>query len=142
MEHSENCTNLVKECEGLYLRAYLCPADVLTIGYGHTGHDVFAGMIIDENKAIELLNNDLKSVDVFVSKLKVSWNQNQFDAIVSFAFNVGGGALKDSTLLRKARINVNDPSIAYEFSRWNKGGGKILPGLVKRRKKESDLYFK
>lgn len=141
-QHSQNCTNLAKQSEGCYLTAYLCPAKVLTIGYGHTGADVYKGMAITQQRADEMLNEDLRKFDKMVASINPGWNQNQFDSIVDFAFNVGFQALKTSTLLKKAQLNVNDPSIAYEFSRWNKGGGKILPGLVKRRKIESDLYFK
>jgi lysozyme len=141
MEHSDNCTNLVKDSEGLYLKAYLCPADVLTIGYGHTGHDVVPGMKITEEEAIDFLNEDLYFVDRFVDSLGIAFNQNQHDALVSFAFNLGNGALQHSTLLKKAKIDPNDITIADEFAKWVYGGGKKLPGLVKRRARESKLYF-
>ena len=140
-KHSDNCTNLVMQSEGCKLQAYLCPAGVLTIGYGHTGHDVYEGKVITQERAVELLNEDLHFVDRFVANINPGWNQNQFDSIVDFAYNLGGNALKTSTLLKKAQIDVNDPAIADEFCKWVYSNHKILPGLVTRREKEVKLYF-
>lgn len=137
---------MVKRFEGKYLEAYVCPAGVWTIGYGHTGMvdgaPIAAGMKITEEKAEELLHLDMEKFERAVTRLvQVSYNQNQFDALVSFAFNCGEGALQKSTLLRK--LNAGDYlGAAGEFARWNKGGGKVLPGLTKRRAAEKELFLK
>lgn len=135
---------LVKHFEGLYLKAYLCPAKVWTIGYGHTGlkHNdgtVKKGRVITEQEAEALLFQDLNTKYApDVSRLvKVPLDQHQFDALVSFHFNTG--ALGRSTLLKK--LNQNDKGgAALEFEKWTKGGGKVLPGLVRRRKAEQYLF--
>lgn len=136
---------LVKHFEGLYLKAYLCPARVWTIGYGHTGlkHNdgtVKKGRTITEAEAEDLLTQDLNTKYApEVSRLvKVPLQQHEFDALVSFHFNTG--ALAKSTLLR--RLNTGDRAgAAEEFLRWTKGGGKELPGLVRRRKSERYLFL-
>jgi lysozyme len=134
--------DLIKSFEGLELKSYLCAANVLTIGYGSTGPHVKKGMIITEAKAEKLLVEDLERFVEGVNKAVTSKiNQNQFDALVSFAFNLGVGALQKSTLLKKVNANPSDKSIADEFEKWNKAGGKVLKGLVRRREAESDLYF-
>jgi len=132
---------LVKEFEGLRLKAYRCPAGVLTIGYGHTG-GVREGQVITEAEAEELLKKDLLIFERGVKNyVKVPLTDNQFSALVSFAYNVGLGAFGKSTLLRK--INSRDYNgAAAEFARWNRGGGKILPGLVRRREAEKALFNK
>lgn len=135
---------LVKYYEGLRLNAYVDPVGVWTIGWGHTGPDVYPGQTITKKQAEDLLEADLlKHEDYVDSVVKVRLNDNQRSALVSFAFNVGNGALGGSTLLRK--LNEGDyHGAAKEFSRWVKGtinGVRVtLPGLVKRRKAESDLF--
>jgi lysozyme len=143
MNISPLCTDLVKHFEGLYLTAYLCPAGVWTIGYGHTGlkhkdGTVKAGRKITKAQAEELLKHDLSVFAPSVEKLvKVPLEQHQFDALVSFHFNTG--ALGKSTLLKK--LNQNDKGgAALEFLKWTRGGGKVLPGLVRRRKAEQYLF--
>lgn len=140
MKISDKGINLIKRFEGLELTAYKCPADIWTIGYGHT-KDVKQGQTITEQQAVEFLKQDLQVFEKAVNAQNLNLTQNQFDALVSFTYNVGAGNLQKSTLLKKAKLNVNDPSIAQEFAKWNKGGGRILPGLVKRRESESKLYF-
>jgi len=140
MKTSRKGIDLIARHEGLRLQAYRCPAGVLTIGYGHTGN-VKEGQVITEDYARYLLASDLSSAEKTVERYLPNLNQNQFDALVSFVFNVGSGNFESSTLLKKAKVNVNDPSIADEFCRWNKAAGKILPGLVKRRDDEAKLYF-
>lgn len=131
---------LIKEFEGCRLTAYKCPANVWTIGYGHT-KGVKQGQKITQSEAEELLKNDLKTYESYVNKyVKVSLNQNQFDALVSFTYNCGGGSLKNSLLLTK--LNKGDYSgAANEFPRWNKAGGRVLAGLIRRRKAEKDLFL-
>ena len=140
MKTSDKGIELIKSHEGRVLTAYKCPAGVWTIGYGHTA-DVSPGMVIDETRAEELLRSDLKTAETAVSRQNLNINQNQFDALVSFVFNVGPGNFERSTLMRKAKLNENDHTIAGEFAKWKYGGGRVLPGLVKRRKDEAELYF-
>lgn len=141
MHISNNGINLIKQFEGCILTAYKCPAGVWTIGYGHT-KNVKSGMKITSSKATELLIDDLKTYESYVNKyVKVKLNQNQFDALVSFTFNCGAGALKSSTLLKK--LNKGDyTGAANELLRWNKASGKVLAGLTRRRKAEKALFLK
>lgn len=131
---------LIKSFEGLYLKAYKCPAGIWTIGYGHT-KGVKEGQQITASQAEEFLREDVAQFERDVLKQNLRLTQNQFDALVSFVFNVGGGNFLKSTLLRKAKVNSNDPTIKNEFLRWNKAAGKVLPGLTRRRQAEADLYF-
>lgn len=133
--------DLIKEAEGLELKAYLCPAQVWTIGYGHTGDDVWPGLTITLPEAEALLTSDLERFEGYVNKhVKVALSQNQFDALVSFVYNVGAQAFIDSTLLKK--LNAGDyEGAADQFPRWNKSKGRVLNGLVKRRDKERKLFL-
>lgn len=136
MKTSDNGINLIKEFEGCKLTAYKCPAGVLTIGYGHTGSDVKAGMKITKERATELLKKDLEKFEKHVMKYdsKYHFNQNQFDALVSFAFNIGNiDQLTANGTRTIAQISAKIPA-------YNKAGGKRLPGLVKRRAKEKTLF--
>lgn len=145
---SEDCINLIKQYEGFRSKAYICPAGIPTIGYGATfyenGQKVKMGdPDITEERATQLLKHMLEKFEQYVdSYCRDDINQHQFDALVSFCYNVGPQNLKSSTLLKKVNLNPIDESIKLEFGKWVKGGGKTLPGLVKRRKSESDLYFK
>ena len=144
MEINEKGLNLIKSFEGLKLEAYLCPAGVWTIGYGHT-KGVKKGMKITKERADELLMEDLQEfqngVEELIWKLSIELTDNQFSALVSFAFNLGLGNLKNSTLLKKVSQNPNDETIRNEFMKWIYAGGKPLKGLKRRRKHEADLYF-
>lgn len=139
--------DLIKEFEGCKLQAYKCSANKETIGYGNTfyedGTPVKMGDTITKERADSLFT--LIS-DSFAAKVKPLINsditENQFAALVSFAYNCGIANLKSSTLLRKVNANPNDPTIAAEFAKWNKAGGKVLAGLTRRRKAEAELYFK
>lgn len=139
---------LIKSFEGLRHKPYLCPASVPTVGYGTTvypsGNKVkLTDKTITEAEAETYLMSDLDKFERSVCHLTtVPLTQNRFDALVSFAYNVGANALATSTLLKKLNKNPNDPTIAFEFSRWNKAAGKVLAGLTRRRKAEADLYFK
>lgn len=142
MKINQKGLELIKSFEGLKLTAYYCPAKVLTIGYGHTGSDVTAGMSISLAKAEELLKADLIKFENGVEKLVTTKiNDNQFSALVSFAYNCGLGNLGKSTLLKRVNANPSDATIRDAFMMWNKAGGKVLAGLEKRRKTEADLYF-
>lgn len=140
---------IIKEFEGLRLDAYLCPANVWTIGWGHTGPNVTRGLKISMARAEELLRHDLERFESAVQKLAPVATDNQFSALVSFAFNVGedidddtiAEGLGDSTLLKKH--NAGDHAgAAREFARWNKAKGKVLAGLTRRRAMEAALYAK
>lgn len=140
--------NLIKKYESFKSKAYLCPAGIPTIGYGSTYYEdgtkvKLTDNAISETRATSLLMALLvsyeKSVDSFC---RDDINQNQFNALVSFAYNVGVNALKKSTLLKKVNINPNDPTIKNEFLKWDKANGKSLKGLTKRRLEEANLYFK
>lgn len=137
---------LIKEFEGCKLEAYRCSANVETIGFGNTFYEngvrVKIGDKINKTRAEELLifmvnkfSNDIKKV------VKVQLNDNQFGAILSFVWNIGIVAFAKSTLLKKLNSNPNDITIKDEFMKWNKAGGKVLNGLIRRREAEQKLYF-
>ena len=139
---------LIKSFEGCKLKAYKCPAGIVTIGFGSTFYPNKSPIKITDKlnsiqDAEDLLLVTLEDFEKNVSALffNVTLNQNQFDALVSFAFNLGMGALAKSTLFKKIKVNPNDPTIEIEFNKWVNAGGKKLPGLVRRRKAESKLYF-
>ena len=119
----------------------MCPAGILTIGYGHTGTDVGKGMQITEQYAEELLRKDLERFEDAVSRIiKVRLKQCEFDAIVSFAFNIGANALEHSTFTRRMNAGENKTlCFKEEFPRWVNGDAKPLPGLVRRREAEIAL---
>lgn len=132
----------LKEFEGLSLVAYK-PTKAerwWTIGYGHCAGDVKAGMRINEEKAEELLRRDLFFVEKFVNGIPKVRTQGQFDALVSFTYNLGVGKLKSSTLLKKIMHDAPTAEIQREFMKWVKSGGKQLAGLVKRRRWESERW--
>lgn len=132
---------LVKQFEGCKLKAYVCPAGILTIGYGSTGKHVKPGMVITQDQAEELLRSDLRRFEDCVAEAAPAATDNQFSAMVSFAFNVGCGAFEESTLLRMHRAGKYG-SASAQFGRWTRGGGRVLPGLVRRRAAEAALYAK
>jgi len=145
---SKEGLDLIKKYEGFRNHPYLCSANVPTIGYGNTyypnGNKVTLNdPPITKQRAEELLLIIVASFEKGVNRLvKSSINQNQFDALVSFAYNLGVTALSTSTLLKKVNVNPNDPSIKNEFKKWVNAGGKRLKGLVRRRNEEAFLYFK
>lgn len=136
----EKAKALIKEFEGLRLNAYRCPAGVLTIGYGHTS-EVKEGMSITEEEANALLDQDVSiAAEQVKSAVKVELNANQLDALIDFVFNLGIGNLKSSTLLKK--LNAGDYSGAVEeFGKWVYSGKTVLPGLVRRREIEKQLFL-
>lgn len=142
---SQRCYDLIKSFEGLSLKAYLDPIGIPTIGYGSIRHPdgrkVKMGDKITRQQADEYLEHEVKEFAYVVSLVARNVNQHQFDALVSFSFNVGSGSLRASTLLKKVRENASDPTIRNEFLRWNKAGGQVLTGLTRRRKAEADIYF-
>lgn len=143
MQISDAGLSLIKNFEGLSTKAYVCPAGVLSIGYGHT-KNVKKGDVITKAGAEELLKKDLKEFEEAVTAMldirEVAVNQCQFDALVCFAFNVGTKALDTSTLLKKLTIGDVEGA-SDEFLRWNKAGGKVLEGLTRRRQAERRLFL-
>lgn len=131
---------LIKRSEGLRLDAYLCPAGVWTIGYGHTG-DVKKGDRITSHQADVLLDHDLDHFERRVEALAPGANDNEFSAMVSFAFNLGEAALSRSSLLKKF-LAGDKVGAAAEFMKWKYAAGKVLPGLVLRRSEERNLFLK
>ena len=139
METSKIGLDLIKHFEGCELEAYKCPAGVWTIGYGHT-KGVYEGQTITEEEAEQMLKDELVEYEGYVNNLvTVGLNQNQFDAMVSWVYNLGGGNLKASTLL-KVLNSGNYAGVPEQMLRWNKAGGKVLEGLTRRRQAEADLF--
>ncbi len=140
MTASIKAYDLIKRFEGLRLEAYHCPGGVLTIGYGHT-KGVRPEMKITADEAEAFLKSDIAVIESQLTTLHLNLTQNQYDALVSFIFNVGFSNFKQSALLTKLRINPNDDTIMDEFLRWVHAGGKVLLGLQRRRLAEMKLYF-
>lgn len=137
---SQKAIDLIKRFEGLELKAYVCPGGKWTVGYGHT-KDVEPNSEIIEDLADCYLKNDAKEVEDTVNYYTdgIELNQNQFDALVSFVFNVGGGNFERSTMLRYLSIGAFEEA-GDEFKRWKYAGKKELAGLVRRRKAETELF--
>ena len=140
MVTSEKGIAIIRRFEGLELEAYDDGGGVLTIGFGHTGSDVYLGLKIDEEEAIRLLKFDLLVAEECVDEsVEVQIGQCEFDALVSFVYNVGCKAFKSSTLLRLLNAG-NKEAARAQFSRWNKDNGKVLAGLTNRRAAEAHLF--
>ncbi len=147
MEISKKGLDLIKEFEGFSSKPYRCPAGVATIGYGTTyysngTHVKMSDKAISKKKATQMLRYQVDSIyGAAVNRYtKVELTQSQFDALTSFAYNLGNGALRSSTLLRK--LNEGKYTRASkEFLKWNRAGGKVLKGLTRRRKAESNLFL-
>jgi lysozyme len=147
----KNCFDFIKSKEGLKLKSYQDSAGIWTIGYGTIMYEdqtpVKKGDEITQERAEKLIEQEItaKSVKINAALSSTSINQNQFDALVSFAYNVGTGGLLGSTLLKRVKTNPSDPSIRDAFLMWNKArvDGKLVAvqGLTNRRKAEADLYF-
>ena len=140
MKVSENLMTQLMVMEGLSLEAYEDCAGVPTIGYGHT-KNVKMGDRISKYWAKELLKDDVREVEQQVQALNVAQTQGQFDALVSFTFNLGIGRLKSSTLLKVIREGGSKNAIKKEFKRWVYAGGKRLRGLERRREWEAKRFF-
>ena len=147
MKLNKESSDLIKYYEGCKLRAYQCSAKKWTIGYGNTfyedGKAVKMGDAVTQQKAEQLFEIITKEFCLKVSNLvKVKLTENQFGALVSFAYNCGIANLEKSTLLKKVNANPNDATIKAEFLKWNKAAGTVFLGLTNRRNAESKLYFK
>lgn len=147
MKLDENGYKLICEFEGLRLKPYLCSAKIPTIGYGNTYYPngvrvTLLDKPISKDYAFEIFKDIAdKFAKRVASMVKKSLTQNQFNSLVSFAYNIGTGAFSTSTLLKKVNANPNDLTIRAEFMRWNRANKVVVRGLTIRRKKESDLYF-
>lgn len=141
MTVSRRGTQLVAKYEGCRLKAYRCPAGVWTIGYGHTENVHEGDVLPSEDKALELLKDDLAKYAAYVNhavqsgNILFSLNQNQFDALTSFCYNCGAGNLAKLISNRTAEV------ISKKMLEYNKAGGTVLSGLTKRRKEESELFI-
>ena len=139
MKISNTGIDLIKHFEGCETAAYKCPAGVWTIGYGHI-KGVQEGDVITETQAHEMLVEELSEYENYIHDLvSCPLNQNQFDALVSWVFNLGSGNLASSTLLRV--LNSGEyKGVPEQIMRWNKASGKVLAGLTKRRQAEAELF--
>lgn len=140
MQTSFRGIELIKQAEGFRSQAYLCPAGVWTIGYGTT-EGVYPGMVISAIEAENLLRNHLAAIEMQLTSLCLPINQNQFDALASFIYNLGWSNFMSSTLLMLIRQNPANPAIADEFRKWHFANHQPLEGLVVRRNLEVELYF-
>ena len=138
---NEDGVTLVKEYEGLHLTPYLCPANIWTIGYGHT-RTVRAGMRVTQEQAAQLLEDDLRIAERAVERLvDVTLTDNQFAALVSFVFNVGTANFERSTLLKLLNRGWYE-QVPAQLMRWNRASGEVLGGLARRRAAEARLWNK
>lgn len=140
MDYSKTGEQLTERFEGLRLTSYRDVAGILTIGYGHTGPDVFEEQTITEERAVELLQKDTKTaVDAVNRLVTVSLTQSQFDSLVDFVFNLGQGRFAGSTMLKL--LNLRDyEGAAREFERWSYAGGVQIAGLLRRRQAEAEEF--
>ena len=139
MKISQEGIDLIKHFEGCELESYRCSANVLAIGYGTT-KNVVEGMKISQHQAEELLMKDLEEFEEYVEDLiDVPLEQNQFDALVAWTYNLGPTNLKTSTLRKVLNKGAYD-DVAEQIKRWNKANGKVLKGLVRRRNAEAKLF--
>lgn len=147
MKLSQKGLDLIKKFEGFSAKPYLCSAGVPTIGYGSTyyanGKKVkLTDSPISEEWAEELIKHTVTHYERGVDSMtRDDINQNQFDALVSFAYNVGLTNYKNSTLLKRINANPKDPDIQKQFMKWVRAGGKVIKGLINRRTLEAQLYF-
>lgn len=148
MKTSSKGLALIKKYEGFKNKPYLDPVGIPTIGYGVIKYPNGKRVTMNDAPMTEKQASDMlaqlleQTYEKEVNRLvKSSLNQNQFDALVSFTYNLGGTNLGKSTLLKKVNANPCDPTIRAEFPRWNKAGGRVLAGLTRRRNEEAELYF-
>ena len=139
METSNEGISLIQKFEGCELEAYQCSAGVWTIGYGHT-KDVVEGMTITKEQAEQMLVDELHEYENYINEyVNVALSQNQFDALVSWVYNLGPANLKASTMLKVLNSGKYE-DVPAQMKRWNKAGGKVLEGLIRRREAEACLF--
>lgn len=140
MKTSNQGKNLIKEAEGLRLEAYLCPAGVPTIGWGHT-KGVKMGQHITVQQAEDLIVEDIAPIERLLNSMKINFRQEQFDALVSWIFNLGEGKFKGSTMYQRIVGNARDEEITDQMVKWINASGRPIPGLMKRRVAEANLFI-
>ena len=140
MTTSEQGRNLIKQFENLRLDAYLCPAKVPTIGWGHT-KGVKLGQRITVQQAEQMFAEDIAPIERLLNGLKINFRQEQFDALVSWIFNLGAGNFKSSTMYKRIVANARDEEITDQMVKWINSGGRPLAGLMVRRVKEANMYL-
>lgn len=140
MKTSNTGVQFIKSYEGFRSHVYVCPAGVPTIGYGHTKGVTLLTSPVTEAEAEKLLREDLADAEKTINRLRVKLTQGQFDALVSFVFNLGSGAFASSTLLKKL-IAGEMVEAAMEFPKWNMAGGKRSRGLLRRRLNEALMFL-
>lgn len=140
MTTSQKGIDLVKQFEGCKLNAYICPAGVVTIGYGHTS-GVKMGASISQAQAESYLRQDIKPIESVLNKMGINYTQNQFDALVSWIFNFGAGAFNNSTMKKRIVAKSSDIDITNELVRWVNAGGKPQLGLKRRRVAEANMFL-
>jgi len=140
MKTSKQGKSLIKMAEDLRLDAYLCPAGVPTIGWGHT-KGVKMGQHITQAMAEDLLVEDIAPIERLLNSLGINFRQEQFDALVSWIFNLGAGKFTGSTMLKRIKEDASDEAITDELIRWTYSGKQQLPGLINRRVAEANLFI-
>ena len=140
MTTSRKGLQLIKDFEGLRLGSYKCPAGVWTIGYGHT-KGVKQGQVIDQGKADDYLVEDIAPIERLLNDLRINFRQEQFDALVSWTFNLGASAFQRSTLYIRIGTNASDEEITDQIIKWVNAAGKPLVGLKKRRIAEANMFL-
>lgn len=140
MTTSRKGLQLIKDFEGLRLGSYKCPAGVWTIGYGHT-KGVKQGQVIDQGKADDYLVEDIAPIERLLNDLCINFRQEQFDALVSWIFNLGASAFLRSTLYIRIGTNASDEEITDQIIKWVNAAGKPLVGLKKRRIAEANMFL-
>lgn len=140
MKTSNQGKNLIKEAEGLRLDAYRCPAGVPTIGWGHT-KGVRMGQHITVQMAEDMLLEDIGPIERLLNGMRINFRQEQFDALVSWIFNLGAGNFKSSTMYKRILENAGDEEITDQLIKWTYSGKQQLPGLMKRRVAEANLFI-
>lgn len=143
MRVSQKGIDLIKKFEGLVLKAYkpLPSEKYYTIGWGHYGADVKAGMAITQKQAEQFLREDIESIEKELNALGINFTQGEFDALVSWCFNLGLGNFKSSTMYRFIVAKRNDLEITDQMVKWHNAGGKPLLGLKRRRCEEANLFL-
>ena len=140
MKISQKGIDLIKKFEGCTLQAYLCPAGVWTIGVGHT-KGVKKGMAITQQQAETFLKDDIKPIETLLNGMGINYTQGQFDALVSWIFNLGQGNFKSSTMYKYIVARKSDLEITDQMVKWHNAGGKPLLGLKKRRCAEANMFL-
>ena len=140
MNTSQKGLDLIKKYEGCKLYAYRCPAGVLTIGYGHIKGGK-AGQAITQAQAEQFLREDIRPLETLLNDMRLNFKQNQFDALISWIFNLGAANFKSSTMYKKIIAHADDLDITDQMVKWYNAAGRPLLGLKKRRVEEANMFL-